>query len=290
LSTSPTNPAYEKYEPDEITVEDHSAGGRTDLRWWSCGAISYRPKFICLKPECRRLFKPFVDEEKFEYEIGRSGWRVRPRLEKTDVLRHAVKENFGRPGTKDADVRRAELLGRLKLQEEEAGDEVSAKIVWGLFSSGTGDGKLKEVSEKQENEKEATAREEDQHSGARLTRDELKELAALEPELWWEKIVGHGNDHAKRCPNCGQKGIRVGSTFRVPARSDEKAWKTLHEMVDRGEDMNAKFEFCATVDQYNEMTREANRIRSLKIHQDGWEDEKRRRLCALGIIPDKHNV
>jgi hypothetical protein len=93
-----------------------------------------------------------------------------------------------------------------------------------------------------------------------LSDEDLAWLRKYDPEAWWTRLLGLGHDHAKRCPCCGGPGVRVGSNFRVPARKDEKGWKELERMVGQGVDMLAEFEFCPTVEMWEEMAGEAGRI------------------------------
>jgi hypothetical protein len=104
-----------------------------------------------------------------------------------------------------------------------------------------------------------------------LSDEDLAWLRQYDPEAWWTRLVGLGHDHAKRCPCCGGPGVRVGSNFRVPARKDEKGWKELERMVGQGVDMLAEFEFCPTVEMWEEMAREAGRI---KRGREGMKEDE----------------
>ena len=68
-------------------------------------------------------------------------------------------------------------------------------------------------------------------------------------------ISRHGGQykatHNKRCPSCGDAVIPVGSTFKIPARKDEKAWKSVETMIEEGEDLLARFSYCMTFEEHD---------------------------------------
>lgn len=75
----------------------------------------------------------------------------------------------------------------------------------------------------------------------------------------------------KRCPTCGQAAVPVGSNFRIPARKDEKGWRKAEAWIDAGEDLEAKFVSCWTVEQHEKMVKKALEIRAerkLAVHGD----------------------
>jgi len=54
-------------------------------------------------------------------------------------------------------------------------------------------------------------------------------------------------------------------------------------MVERGDDMVARFEVCASVEQHEEMVDDALRLRASKQSLALWEIEKKSRIEALGL-------
>jgi hypothetical protein len=68
-----------------------------------------------------------------------------------------------------------------------------------------------------------------------------------------------------RCPSCGKGAERVSSNFRIPRKKNNKAWKVIEEMIERGEDMVAKFSFCATVEEHERMVEKAIELRSSNV-------------------------
>ena len=56
-----------------------------------------------------------------------------------------------------------------------------------------------------------------------LSEEDIVWLKRHDPEAWWTPVIGMGDEHHKRCPSCGEKGVRVGSNFRVPRKKDDKA-------------------------------------------------------------------
>ena len=97
----------------------------------------------------------------------------------------------------------------------------------------------------------------DRLGSLQLTRAEVRDLLALNGYSWWETHIGPGAKHYKGSPGSGEEVVRVGSKFLVPTRTDEKAWKEREEMIERGKDKCAKFEFCPTVEEWSEMVAEA---------------------------------
>lgn len=80
-----------------------------------------------------------------------------------------------------------------------------------------------------------------------LSTEERREFALLEPEVWRVRVVGTQNGpHSKRCPSCAGEVLRVGSTFRIPGKRDEKGWREVERMVEEGVDMVARFSYCWT--------------------------------------------
>lgn len=124
-----------------------------------------------------------------------------------------------------------------------------------------------------------------------LNEEERERLRKYEPDLWWRQVItipsyGVGIEETLvRCPNCGESAIRVGSNFRVPKKTDEKGWREVKDMIERGEDMVARFSVCSTVEMHEEMVEEAQMRLAKKETQGAWLEEKRRRIEALGLRP-----
>jgi hypothetical protein len=122
-----------------------------------------------------------------------------------------------------------------------------------------------------------------------LTDEEREWLKAHDPDMWWVDITETPWNawmvvkNRKRCPGCGGATTSVGSNFRIPKRKDEKAWANIEEMIERGDDMIAKFSVCATVEMHEEMVDEAKRLRGSRDTLESWEVEKRRRIHEFGL-------
>jgi hypothetical protein len=82
------------------------------------------------------------------------------------------------------------------------------------------------------------------------SKEDVAKLRLIWPEAWDEWIVGQ-DTHRKRCPSCGDKVVRVGSTFRIPKQKDERAWRKVEKMIEEGEDMVAKFSYCMTFEEHD---------------------------------------
>ncbi|KAJ9617241.1 hypothetical protein H2200_000962 [Cladophialophora chaetospira] len=203
--------------PDGAQTAEIMPSGRTNLRFKSC-ETPYRPKFICLKPQCRRLFKPFFDPDHFEYRIDRYEWSFRPR---PDV---------------DPAVKAAKWMSGSRFSEDDRR-------------------KIRELGERCYHFRQG-------HAVEPLSEEDIAWLKERDPEAWWTPLIRIGDDHQKRCPSCAGKGVRVGSNFQVPGRKNTKAWKEFEKMVDEGVDMQAEFEFCPSNEMWEEMAKEAERVRS----------------------------
>jgi len=124
-----------------------------------------------------------------------------------------------------------------------------------------------------------------------LNEEEMQRLKRYEPDLWWRRVItipryGVGvEEHLVRCPSCGEGAMRVGSNFRIPKKTDEKGWKEVEEMIEKGEDMVAKFSVCSTIEVHEEMAEEAQMRLAKKRTERPWLEEKRRRIGALGLKP-----
>jgi hypothetical protein len=124
----------------------------------------------------------------------------------------------------------------------------------------------------------------------RVSADELEDLRRLRPSDWWVQLSGYRlrdgefvYEHRTRCPSCGEAPTRVGSTFRIPPKKDNKAWKAIQDMIASGTDMVAKFEVCPTDQDFQEMLKDAERVKNMVVHAEEWKKEKQRRLQALGL-------
>lgn len=94
-----------------------------------------------------------------------------------------------------------------------------------------------------------------------LTDFERVALPWVWPDSWFINIV-------KRCPGCGQDAVPVGSNFRIPAKKDKKGWRQVEAWIEAGEDLEAKFVLCATVEQHKERVAKAIELRAEKGIQD----------------------
>jgi hypothetical protein len=218
--------------------------GREGLYYNYCQSL-HRPKFVCAKSTCRRMVKPFYDPERHEYGIDNyQGWEVRPLRE-----RHAEYA---------ATVRRARSLGSHCRVNTEKQKEIAAlrrrweAAKWSYLQS--------------EGEKSEP-----------LTQQEMHELKMWDPEVWWTRITEGtsirrelGTEAAsirqdrKRCPSCSGEVIRVGSNFRVPKKSNNKAWCGIVEMIKSREDLEAKFSMCWTAEAHKKKAEQAINIREGK--------------------------
>jgi hypothetical protein len=202
--------------------------GRTGLYYRACMS-SYRPKFFCPETTCRRSIKPIYDPDRFEYRISEfQDWSVRP-LEKYSLglaAAYQFERNYQRL-LKQGDTELA-IFRRLQ----------------------------RKYSDQRWND------------GPPLTEEEFEFVKARDPELWWTEFVwrpkvnGGSPCHLVRCPSCRKNAVRVGSNFRIPKKRDEKAWKEIQGMIERGDDMVAKFEFCATTEEHEKMVKRALELRA----------------------------
>jgi hypothetical protein len=123
-----------------------------------------------------------------------------------------------------------------------------------------------------------------------VSAEELATLKAGDPEMWWTDLVRSGQPDAQvaathniRCPSCGDRAVRVGSTFEIPPQKDDKSWRNIERMIQSGEDMVARFSSCATVEEHKDMVEEALRLRARGQGAESWNEEKQRRIAALGL-------
>ena len=124
-----------------------------------------------------------------------------------------------------------------------------------------------------------------------VTADELEKLERTWPTEWWVEVSGYQlregkliYEHHTRCPSCGETPTKVGSTFRIPPKKDNRAWKEIQDIIASGADMVAKFEFCPTEEDFQEMLKDAERVKNMEKHAGEWKEEKQRRLQALGLL------
>ena len=121
--------------------------------------------------------------------------------------------------------------------------------------------------------------------------EEMQMLKRYYPDLWWSRVItipryGVGvEEHLVRCPNCAESAVRVGSNFRIPKKKDEKGWREVEAIIERGDDMVAKFSVCSTVEVHEEMVEEAQMRLAKGKTERPWLEEKRRRIEALRLKP-----
>lgn len=159
------------------------------------------------------MVKPFYDAEKREYEFGPWGsWAVRPRPERDGAFTECVRERKGRLGRSK---------GGVMTERDEEMEEWDYRFV----------------------------------RGREYGDEELGRMREADPEAWWMDVVrigpGRGERHWKRCPSCGGQVVRVGSTFKIPARRDEKGWREVERMIEEGVDMVARFSYCMTFEEHD---------------------------------------
>lgn len=101
-----------------------------------------------------------------------------------------------------------------------------------------------------------------------LSLEEVEYVKAGDPYSHWTKVVTTprayqlGPGVCLRCPSCGKDAVRVGSNFRIPPRKDDKAWRLIDDMIATGEDMDASFSPCPTIEDHKKMVVEAMRRRA----------------------------
>ncbi len=206
---------------------------------------SYRPKFICPGRQCRRSIKPTYDPSRNEYDISEfQDWRVRPLESKSPELA-AAKGNANRINSRTYKGPEKAVLA--EIQEKKFKDPKS------------------------------------------LTEGEHNFLRENDPQEWWELVVsgrgwnGEPLEHQIRCPSCGKLAVRVGSKFEIPGKTDEKSWKEIESLISAGEDMVARFSGCATIEEHEEMVKEAERLKRQEVSRDEWEQEKSRRIEQVRV-------
>ena len=242
---------YERTTPHSL--------GREGLYYDKCQS-SYRPKFICAKKGCRRSIKPTYDPDQNEYRISETqDWDVRPlrgtNKEFDEACRNGKRIDSSSEAVKnhpDSEWQKRQAL------IQKFGNVIS----WDLYGNYFGDDRTE----------------------VKMEEAEMEYLRRTDPDTWWLQIIRSGAN-LMRCPSCGDGVLRVGSNFRIPAQSDEKAWKETQAMIEAGEDMVSRFSTCTTVGQHKEMVDEAMRLQSLENNSVAWQEEKRRRIQALGLAP-----
>lgn len=118
-----------------------------------------------------------------------------------------------------------------------------------------------------------------------LSVEEVECVKAGDPYLHWINIVTTprvyklGPGVCLRCPSCGKDAVRVGSNFRIPPRKDNKAWRLIDDIIAAGEDMDALFSPCPTIEEHKEIVVEALRRRAQEDKANEWAQEKRKRIA-----------
>ena len=105
-----------------------------------------------------------------------------------------------------------------------------------------------------------------------FTEEELVELRKVSPEANWRDM-----QRGAKCPQCGEKGIPVGGTFRPCAQDDDKGWDRIRDMLEGGED----FCYCMTNEEQNEVLKEGRRLKRRVKEREAWVEEKNRRIREL---------
>jgi len=103
-----------------------------------------------------------------------------------------------------------------------------------------------------------------------FSREEIHQLEEIHPWIWkpLEDL---------RCPTCGKPGQLVGTTFRAPTANDRKGWQEVRRLLDQGE----RFLPCPSVEEYEEMTLEGQRLRIRAMQDEEWQREKTDRITIL---------
>lgn len=100
-----------------------------------------------------------------------------------------------------------------------------------------------------------------------FSREEIDQLEEVHPWIW--KPLKD-----LRCPKCGKPGQLVGTTFRAPSGDDKRGWEEVRRLLDHGE----KFLPCPSVEEYEEMTAEGQRLRIREMQGVEWQREKMNRI------------
>lgn len=103
-----------------------------------------------------------------------------------------------------------------------------------------------------------------------FSREEIDQLEVVHPWIW--KPLKD-----LRCPKCGKPGHLVGTTFRAPSGGDKRGWEEVKRLLDHGE----KFLPCPSVEEYEEMTAEGQRLRIREMQGVEWQREKMNRITLL---------
>ena len=105
-----------------------------------------------------------------------------------------------------------------------------------------------------------------------FTEEELVELRKVSPAAHWKDM-----NRGAKCPQCGEKGIAVGGTFRPCAKDDDKGWERIREMLEDGE----RFSYCMSMEELEEVIKEGRRLKERVEDRDTWTEEKNRRIREL---------
>lgn len=103
-----------------------------------------------------------------------------------------------------------------------------------------------------------------------FTREEIDQLEVVHPWIW--KPL-----RDLRCPKCGRPGQLVGTAFRAPPAHDKRGWEEVRRLLDHGE----MFLPCPSVEEYEEMTAEGQRLRIREMQGVEWQREKMNRITLL---------
>jgi len=189
---------------------------------------SYRLKFICPEPTCRRSIKPVYDPDKFEYKISEfQDWTIRPLKKRSPGLTAAYLNS-----------------SRMKSSSNQGSVELAT---------------FKALQQKQWDDPALLSGGEFEFLQARDPEMWWAEVIRI------PRMSGIPEINMLRCPSCGKGVNRVGSNFRIPRKRDEKAWKGIEERIERGEDTVAKFSFYATVEEHERMVKKAIELRSTNV-------------------------
>lgn len=105
-----------------------------------------------------------------------------------------------------------------------------------------------------------------------FTPEEFEQLRQISPTFLWRSMLGKAH-----CPECGKEGRPVGGTFRPCAKTDDKGWKHIEELLRSGEE----FSYCMTSEEQSDVIREGQRLQQRRDREDAWVVEKKRRIAEL---------
>ncbi|CAL1708988.1 unnamed protein product [Somion occarium] len=105
-----------------------------------------------------------------------------------------------------------------------------------------------------------------------FNEDELQALQELSPTFHWRSFTKN-----IRCPQCGKEGRHVGGTFRPCAKTDDKGWERIRQMLESGED----FSYCMTEEEQLEAIQEGKRLKERIELEQAWTALKKERIATL---------